>query len=51
MVKISKDINDVLFQILEKYEGNVQIIHKFSDKKHRDKSVDFERFKNRCKNI
>ncbi len=47
--KLSKDINDVLFQILEKYEGNVQIIYKFSDKKHRDKSVYFERFKNRCK--
>ena len=47
--KLSEDINDVLFQILEKYEGNIQIIYKFSDKKYRDKSVDFERFKNRCK--
>jgi len=42
---LSKDLNDVFLEILERFEGQIQIIYKFSDKLIRDKSNDFERFK------
>ena len=42
---LSKDLNDVFLEVLERFEGKIQIIYKFSDKLVRDKSNDFERFK------
>ena len=42
---LSRDINDVFLEVLERFEGQIQIIYKFSDKLVRDKSNDFSRFK------
>ena len=46
---LSKDLNNVFLQVLEEFEGRIQIIYKFSDKSVRDKSRDFERFKQKSK--
>ena len=46
---LSRDLNDVFLQILEKFEGKIQIIYKFSDKSVRDRSKDFERFTQKSK--
>ena len=46
---LSKDINDVFLEVLERFEGQIQIIYKFSDKLVRDKSNDFKRFKKKSK--
>ena len=45
---LSKDINDVFYKILEKYEGKIQLIYKFSEKVHRDTSNHFLEFKETC---
>ena len=38
-----KDVNDVLLEILNKFEGKIQIIYKFSGKLKRDTSEDINR--------
>jgi len=41
---LSKDIHDVMSQILRKYDEKIQIIYKFSGKMKRDSSNDLSRF-------
>ena len=44
-----KDVNDVLIQILDKYEGKIQVLYKTSAKLNRDISKDILRFTNNAK--
>ena len=44
-----KDVNDVLIDILDKFEGRIQILYKFSGKLKRDTSEDINRLIKRTK--
>ena len=43
MVTSIKDVNDVLLDILDKFDGKIQILYKFSGKLKRDTGEDISR--------